>query len=97
MTNQPPPWKRLFDTLDRTVGTRVNQFAQSEEMAALAVIGHRSRTGLAHFTGHTSRRILNALNLPAGSDVNRLLTHIARLERQVGDLRKELADVRSES
>jgi polyhydroxyalkanoate synthesis regulator phasin len=96
MTNQLPRWKRLFDTLDRTVGTRVNELAQSEEVAALTVLGHRSRTGLAHFTEHTSRRVLHALNLPAGSDVNRLLSHIASLEREVRDLRNELADNPSE-
>jgi hypothetical protein len=97
MTNYPPPWKRVFDTLDRTVLTRVNELAQSEEVAALTVLGHRSRTGLAHFTEHTSRRVLHALNLPAGSDVNRLLSHIASLEREVRDLRKELADHQSEA
>jgi hypothetical protein len=96
MTNHPPSWKRIFDTLDRTVGARVNELAQSEEVAALTVLGHRGRTGLAHFSERTSRRVLHALNLPAGSDVNRLLSHIASLEREVRDLRNELADNRSE-
>jgi hypothetical protein len=97
MTNHPPPWKRLFDTLDRTLLARVNELAQSEEVAALAVLGHRSRTGLGNFTEHTSRRVLHALNLPAGSDVNRLLAHIAGLEREVRDLRKELTDLQSQA
>ncbi len=30
--------------------------------------------------------------MPAGSDVNRLLEHITRLEREVRDLRNDLAD-----
>jgi hypothetical protein len=33
------------------------------------------------------------MNMPAGSDVNRLLTHIARLEREVRELRKQFTDV----
>jgi hypothetical protein len=36
--------------------------------------------------------VLHALNLPAGSDINRLLTQIAYVEREVRDLRKVIAD-----
>lgn len=30
------------------------------------------------------------MNLPAGSDVNRILSELGRLERQLGGLRREL-------
>jgi phage host-nuclease inhibitor protein Gam len=39
---------------------------------------------------------LHLLNLPAGSDVNRLLVQIAALEREVRELRKRLEDTHDE-
>jgi polyhydroxyalkanoate synthesis regulator phasin len=39
-----------------------------------------------------SRRLLHLLNLPAGSDIRRLREQIARLERQVVALSKDLDD-----
>ena len=43
-------------------------------------------------TERMSRQMLHTFNLPAGSDVNRLLTQIAKLEREVRELRKQLDD-----
>jgi len=43
-----------------------------------------------------SRRLLHLLNLPAGSDVNRLLVQIAALEREVRELRKRIEDTHDE-
>jgi hypothetical protein len=89
-TSNQATWKRLFDSVDRTVGTRVNDFARSEDFATVAALGRRAQTKFGQFTERASRRILHSFNLPAGSDVNRLLGQIALLEREVRDLRKEL-------
>ncbi len=83
-------WKRVFDSLDRTVGTRVNDFARSEDFATMAALSKRAQTKLGQLSEQMSRRVLHSLNLPAGSDVNRLLGQIALLEREVRDLRKEM-------
>ena len=83
-------WKRLFDGLDRTVGTRVNDFARSEDFATVAALGRRVQTKLERLSEQASRRVLHSLNLPAGSDMNRLLGQIALLEREIRDLRKEI-------
>jgi hypothetical protein len=83
-------WKRLFDGLDRTVGSRVNDFARSEDFATMAALGRRAQTKIGQLSEQASRRVLHSLNLPAGSDVNRLLGQIALLEREIRDLRKEI-------
>jgi len=83
MADNQPAWKRLFDALDRTVGTRINDFARSEDFATLAALGHRIETRYSEVSERVSRRMLHSMNLPAGSDVNRLLTQIALLEREV--------------
>jgi hypothetical protein len=83
-------WKRLFDGLDRTVGTRVNDFARSEDFATMAALTKRTQTKVGQLSERVSRRVLHSFNLPAGSDVNRLLGQIALLEREIRDLRKEI-------
>src|SRR3954447_26633578 len=35
-TSNQATWKRLFDSVDRTVGSRVNDFARSEDFAGVA-------------------------------------------------------------
>ena len=39
-----------------------------------------------------SRRLLHLFNLPAGSDINRMLVQIASLERELRELRKSVED-----
>jgi hypothetical protein len=87
-----PLWKKLFDTADRTVGARVNEFARSENFAILAGLATRSRNELMTRFERSSRQWLHLLNLPAGSDVNRLLAQIGLLEREVRELRKQIDD-----
>ena len=87
-----PTWKRMFDELDRTVGARVNGFARSEDFAAMAALTKRTQTQFGRLIERSSRRWLHAFNLPAGSDVNRLLAQIALLEREIRDLRKEVEE-----
>jgi hypothetical protein len=87
-----PLWKKLFDAADRTLGERVNEFARSENFAILAGLATRARTELVTRSERSSRQLLHLLNLPAGSDVNRLLAQIGLLEREVRDLRKQIDD-----
>ena len=39
-----------------------------------------------------SRRLCTCFNLPAGSDINRMLVQIASLERELRELRKRIED-----
>jgi hypothetical protein len=87
-----PSWKQVFDAADRTLGGRVNEFARGENFAILAGLVTRSRSELAERSERASRQALHLLNLPAGSDVKRLLAQIGLLEREVRDLRKQLDD-----
>ena len=90
-----PPWKKLFDQLDSTIGSRVNDFVRGEDFATLVALAQRGQRELAARGERVTRRVLHSLNLPAGSDVNRLLAQIGNLEREVRELRKRLADSRT--
>jgi hypothetical protein len=87
-----PVWKKLFDAADRTLGARVNEFARSENFAILAGLATRSRNELMSRFERSSRQWLHLMNLPAGSDVNRLMAQIGLLEREVRELRKQIDD-----
>ncbi len=87
-----PLWKRLFDAVDERLSPSVNGMARSDAAATLAALGRRGRSEMDRRMEQASRRTLHLLNLPAGSDVNRLLEHVARLEREVRDLRNLVAD-----
>jgi polyhydroxyalkanoate synthesis regulator phasin len=92
MASSSPLWKRLFDAVDERVSPTINEVANSDDAATLVALGRRGRSELDRRMEQASRRTLHLLNLPAGSDVNRLLEHIARLEREVRDLRNLLTD-----
>ena len=87
MASSSPLWKKVFDALDERLSPAINEMAQSEDAATLVALGRRGRSEFDRRMEQASRRTLHLLNLPAGSDVNRLLEHIARLEREVRDLR----------
>ena len=92
MASSSPLWKKVFDALDERLSPAINEMAQSEDAATLVALGRRGRSEFDRRMEQASRRTLHLLNLPAGSDVNRLLEHIARLEREVRDLRNALTD-----
>jgi hypothetical protein len=90
---KPPTWKQVFDVAERTIGTRINEFAKSENAAILMGLATRASREMSTRTERLSRQVLHLANLPAGSDVNRLLTQIGKLEREVRELRNQLDDV----
>ena len=92
MASSSPLWKQLFDAVDERLSPTINEMARSEDAATLAALGRRGRSEIDRRMEQASRRALHLFNLPAGSDVNRLLEHIARLEREVRDLRNLLTD-----
>ena len=85
-------WKQLFDAAERTIGSRINEFARSENYAIIMGLAARAQKEANERTERMSRQMLHTFNLPAGSDVNRLLIQIAKLEREVRELRKQLDD-----
>lgn len=87
-----PLWKQVFDTVEGRVGPVLDELMTRDDVVTALVLAQRTRGEIDRRLERTSRRVLHLLNLPAGSDVNRLLAHIARLEREIGDLRNQLAD-----
>jgi hypothetical protein len=70
----------------------LEDMVRSEPVALGLAVLVRVRRGLAARAERTSRHLLHALNLPAGSDIRRLLTQGAAVERQVQELGKCLEE-----
>ncbi len=69
---------------------------RSEQFAIAVGLAARMRRTFQEQAGRTSRRVLHQLNLPAGTDVSRILTEVGQLRQQVRHLQDELDDTRAE-
>lgn len=91
-----PSWRQGYDALERQVGPRLEQLVRSEPFAVAVGLLARVQRGMEQESGRMTRRVLHRLNLPAGTDVTRILNEIGQLRRQVHELTLELDDARTE-
>jgi len=83
-------WLDLVLRVERAVGRRVEAAVHSDtyfDVVAELNRGTRRLTGAAE---GVSRRGLHLLNLPAGTDVRRLREQLARMDRRLLQISKEL-------
>jgi hypothetical protein len=95
---QQPLLSKSVGLVDAVFGPKLSSIAQSEAVGLGIAVGVRVRRGLAARFERVSRHALHAANLPAGSDVRRLLAQVALVEREVRELGKMIdeAKVRQE-
>ena len=88
-----PLWLRVVHRIERAIGEPLEDVVHSDGYfdAVAELTRWRARVGGA--LEATSRRALHLLNLPAGSDVRRLREQLARVERRLGQISKELEHV----
>lgn len=87
-----PRWRQAFDTVDGIVGPRLEKVTRAEGFAEAVGLASRLRREATNRGERVTRRALHFWNLPAGSDVTRILERMAALERQVRALSKQLSD-----
>jgi hypothetical protein len=90
MATGKPPWRIVFDAVERSVATPLETIVRSELFFDLVALSTRTRKGTVARTERLSRRALHLMNLPAGSDMRRLGEQVTRLERRVMSLSKQL-------
>jgi hypothetical protein len=78
---QPPLWRRLYDTAERTVAPRLESVVRTGHFARGAALAGwaqaTARTQVAAF----SARVWHLVNLPTGTDIGRLRAQIGALDR----------------
>jgi hypothetical protein len=96
MAERPPAWRQGFDAVERHVAPRIEAAVQSEQFAIAVGLAARVQRAVEGEMARTTRRVLHRLNLPAGTDVSRILNEIGQLRVQVRALTAELEEARAE-
>jgi hypothetical protein len=96
MAERPPAWRQGFDSLERHVAPRIEAVVQSEQFAVAVGLAARVQRAVEGEMARTTRRVLHRLNLPAGTDVSRILNEIGQLRVQVRALTADLEEARAE-
>ena len=90
MAGPTPLWLNVVLRLERAVGSRVEAAVHSDtyfDVVAELNRGTRRLTGAAE---SVSKRGLHLLNLPAGTDIRRVREQLARMDRRLLQIAKEL-------
>lgn len=90
VSDDQPAWRRGFNAVEGALGPRLNAVVKSEAFAVAVGLAARAQRTVQERAERNTRRLLHFYNLPAGSDVTRLLAEIGKLQRQVGELTKQL-------
>jgi hypothetical protein len=89
-----PLWRQGVDTIDRLVGPVLDEVTKHEAFGLTVALLTRVRRTLGDHSEQVSRQVLHAVNLPAGSDVTRVLLRLASVERELRELGHHLDDAR---
>ncbi len=90
--SQGPLWQRAVVGVQQRANPVLRAAVDREEVAASMAALQAARVGVVRVAERPTRRLLHLVNVPAASDVNRLLVQIASLEREVRELRKRVED-----
>ncbi len=85
-----PLWRRPFDAIERPLTAASESLVQSETVMDLAAVAFRVQRRVAGALQRRSEQAAHALGLLSRGDVLDLSNQVARLERQVRDLRGEI-------
>ena len=90
--SEPPMWQRAVVGAQSRTTPILRAAVDRQEVAAGIGLLQTLRSIVVRTTEAPSRRLLHLFNLPAGSDVNRMLVQIASLERELRELSKRIED-----
>ena len=88
-----PLWLKLVLRAERIVGSRVELAVHSDAYFDAVTEINRTRALVSGLAEGASRRLWHLANLPAGSDMRRLREQLARTERRIVELSKELEEL----
>lgn len=93
MAEEKPRWLQTILRLERAIGEKVESAVRSDAYFDVVTQANRGRKRLTGLTEKMSREWLHLWNLPAHTDVRSLHEQLARTERRIAEIRKELADL----
>jgi hypothetical protein len=90
MVDDHPVWRQGFDVVEAAAAPRLERLVNSEPFHVAMGLVVSVRKQLQRRAERTMRRGLHLLNLPAGSDVTRILNEMGKLQRDVRDLARRI-------
>ena len=90
MSTPLPLWLKLVLRVERAVGGPVESAVRSDTYFDVVAELNRGSRRLTGAVEGVSRRGLHLLNLPAGTDIRRLREQLARMDRRLLQISKEL-------
>jgi hypothetical protein len=96
MSEGTPLWLTLVLRAERALGTRIEAAVHSDPYFDLVAVLNRGKGALTESVEGVSKRILHLANLPAGTDIRRVREQLARMERRLVEVSKELEEQRLE-
>jgi hypothetical protein len=90
-----PGWRRVYDSAERAVAPHADALVRSEEFAraTAGLLGVRRELG--RRLDRLTARAWHLVNLPAGTDVQRLRAQVGALDREVRRLTVQLDAARA--
>jgi hypothetical protein len=86
-----PSWRQIYDGLERAVAPPLERLVRTSEFADAAAWATRAQAMLIEQVNGAAARVWHLMNLPAGTDVQRLRVQIGALDREVRRLALQLA------
>ena len=80
----------MFDSVEREIAPRLERLVRTEQFAVAAGLASQVQRTLQRQASRSTRRVLHMMNLPAGTDVSRILNELGQLKQQVRDLKDQL-------
>ena len=96
MPDSAPLWLKLVLRLERAVGGPVEAAVRSDTYFDAIAEVHRGTRRLTGAVEGVSKRGLHLLNLPAGTDIRRMREQLARMDRRLLQISKELEQLERE-
>jgi hypothetical protein len=93
MAGDKPLWLNTILRLERAVGEQVESFVRSDAYFDVVTQANRARARFTEQVEGWSKEWLHLFNLPASSDIRELQEQLARMERRLVSLAKEVADL----
>lgn len=93
MAEEKPLWLETIHRLERAFGEQVESFVRSDAYFDLVTQANRARARVTDKVEGWSREWLHLFNLPANTDIRGMQEQLARMERRIVALRKEIAEL----
>lgn len=97
MADDRPAWRQGFDAIEAAVAPRLEGLVKSEQFQIAAGLVSAAQRDAQRRAERTMRRALHLWNLPAGSDVTRILNELGKLQRDVRELARRVDERREEA